>query len=110
MIAARRGAALTGFVSYMRRTDAERAISEFDGFNWGGHVLRIGWSKAIPTPSKALFGELYDVSLCAAEPDCLQRGLVDHTRRIRRGIAWVLEALILREGYDPDPLHRRPRW
>lgn len=41
----------------MRRTDAEKAISEFDGFNWGGHVLRIGWSKAIPIPAKALFGE-----------------------------------------------------
>ncbi|KAL0068794.1 hypothetical protein AAF712_004123 [Marasmius tenuissimus] len=30
----------------MTRKDAEEALREFDGFDWGGSVLRVGWSKA----------------------------------------------------------------
>lgn len=41
---------LNGFVSYMRRSDAERACRELDGFDWGGHILRTGWGKAMPMP------------------------------------------------------------
>ncbi|KAG0141715.1 hypothetical protein CROQUDRAFT_663440 [Cronartium quercuum f. sp. fusiforme G11] len=41
---------LNGFVSYMRRTDAERACRELDGFDWGGNILRTGWGKAMPMP------------------------------------------------------------
>ncbi|EGG07287.1 uncharacterized protein MELLADRAFT_85661 [Melampsora larici-populina 98AG31] len=41
---------LNGFVSYMRRSDAERACRELDGFDWGGNILRTGWGKAMPMP------------------------------------------------------------
>ncbi|KAG6920286.1 hypothetical protein DXG01_005055 [Tephrocybe rancida] len=48
---------LSGFVSFMKRKDAERALREFDGFDWGGSVLRVGWSKAVPVAAKPLYGE-----------------------------------------------------
>jgi U2-associated protein SR140 len=48
---------LTGFVSYMHRSDAELAVAELDGFDWGGSVLRVGWSKPVPLPAKALYGK-----------------------------------------------------
>jgi U2-associated protein SR140 len=46
---------LSGFVSYMNRHDAEEALREFDGFEWGGCVLRVGWSKAVPIAAKPLY-------------------------------------------------------
>ncbi|KAF8160829.1 hypothetical protein B0H34DRAFT_653827 [Crassisporium funariophilum] len=46
---------LNGFVSFMTRPDAEEALREFDGFDWGGTVLRVGWSKAVPVAGKALY-------------------------------------------------------
>jgi U2-associated protein SR140 len=49
---------LSGFVSFMKRKDAEAALREFDGFDWGGSILRVGWSKAVPIGSKALYSEL----------------------------------------------------
>ncbi|EAU91487.2 SR140 protein [Coprinopsis cinerea okayama7 len=35
-----KSAGLSGFVSYMKRRDAEEALREFDGFDWGGSILR----------------------------------------------------------------------
>ncbi|KAF6760131.1 hypothetical protein DFP72DRAFT_883300 [Ephemerocybe angulata] len=46
---------LSGFVSYMNRHDAEEALREYDGFDWGGCILRVGWSKAVPIAAKALY-------------------------------------------------------
>lgn len=48
---------LSGFVAYMKRKDAEAALREFDGFDWGGSVLRVGWSKAVPVAAKAMYGQ-----------------------------------------------------
>ncbi|KAI0321167.1 hypothetical protein OF83DRAFT_1100964 [Amylostereum chailletii] len=50
MTASRRNksSGLSGFVSFMKRKDAEAALRELDGFDWGGSVLRVGWSKAVP--------------------------------------------------------------
>lgn len=58
MTASRRtkNAGLSGFVSFMKRKDAEAALREFDGFDWGGSVLRVGWSKAVPIAAKAKYG------------------------------------------------------
>ena len=54
----RRGqAGLTGFVSFMKRQDAQKAVNELDGIHWGGNLLRVGWSKSVPMPAKALYGE-----------------------------------------------------
>ncbi|KAH9176395.1 hypothetical protein EDB89DRAFT_1941163 [Lactarius sanguifluus] len=57
MTAARRNrnSGLSGFVSFMRRKDAEDALKEFDGFDWGGSVLRVGWSKAVPIAAKPMY-------------------------------------------------------
>jgi U2-associated protein SR140 len=59
MTASRRtkSAGLSGFVSFMKRKDAEAALREFDGFDWGGSVLRVGWSKAVPMAVKPLYSE-----------------------------------------------------
>ncbi|KAF8578708.1 hypothetical protein K439DRAFT_1527590 [Ramaria rubella] len=51
-----KSAGLSGFVSYMKRRDAEIAVREMDGFDWGGYILRVGWSKAVPVASKAAYG------------------------------------------------------
>jgi U2-associated protein SR140 len=66
MIASRRtkNAGLSGFVSFMKRKDAEEALREFDGFDWGGSVLRVGWSKAVPVAAKPLYGELGSMLHC----------------------------------------------
>ncbi|KAG2015754.1 SR140 protein [Coprinopsis cinerea AmutBmut pab1-1] len=50
-----KSAGLSGFVSYMKRRDAEEALREFDGFDWGGSILRVGWSKAVPVAAKPMF-------------------------------------------------------
>ncbi|OCB87417.1 hypothetical protein A7U60_g5557 [Sanghuangporus baumii] len=48
---------LTGFVSFMKRKDAETAVHDIDGFDWGGSVLRVGWSKAVPVAAKPAYVE-----------------------------------------------------
>lgn len=53
-------AGLTGFVCFMNRPDAERAVQEFDGFDWNGNTLRVTWSKLVPIPKRAAYGELDD--------------------------------------------------
>lgn len=50
---------LNGFVSFMTRRDAEDALREFDGYDWGGSVLRVGWSKAVPIAAKPLYGSYF---------------------------------------------------
>ncbi|KAG1737688.1 hypothetical protein EDB19DRAFT_1895829 [Suillus lakei] len=57
-----RNAGLSGFVSFMKRKDAEAALREVDGLDWGGSILRVGWSKAVPMAAKALYGR--DHSSC----------------------------------------------
>lgn len=52
-----KSAGLSGFVQYMKRRDAEACVRELDGFDWGGSILRVGWSKAVPLAPKALYGE-----------------------------------------------------
>ncbi|KAF9653822.1 hypothetical protein BDM02DRAFT_3152797 [Thelephora ganbajun] len=46
---------LSGFVSFMKRRDAEEALRELDGFDWGGSILRVGWSKAVPVGTRAMY-------------------------------------------------------
>ncbi|OBZ68245.1 U2 snRNP-associated SURP motif-containing protein [Grifola frondosa] len=57
MTASRRSknSGLSGFVSFMKRKDAEEALRELDGFDWGGSILRVGWSKAVPIAAKAMY-------------------------------------------------------
>ncbi|KAF8628862.1 hypothetical protein AX15_003655 [Amanita polypyramis BW_CC] len=50
-----RNTGLSGFVSFMKRKDAEKALRDFDGYDWGGSVLRVGWSKAVPIAAKPMF-------------------------------------------------------
>ncbi|KAI0823715.1 hypothetical protein BC628DRAFT_1324593 [Trametes gibbosa] len=46
---------LSGFVSFMKRRDAEAALREFDGYDWGGSILRVGWSKAVPVAPRPMY-------------------------------------------------------
>lgn len=50
---------LSGFVSFMKRRDAEEALRELDGFDWGGSVLRVGWSKAVPVGTRAMYSKCF---------------------------------------------------
>ena len=50
-----KGTGLNGFVSFMTRRDAEDALRSFDGYEWQGSVLRVGWSKAVPIAAKPLY-------------------------------------------------------
>ncbi|KAJ7647071.1 hypothetical protein FB45DRAFT_1051629 [Roridomyces roridus] len=50
-----KGSGLSGFVSFMKRKDAEQALRELDGFEWGGSALRVGWSKAVPIAQKPMY-------------------------------------------------------
>ncbi|PWN48290.1 hypothetical protein IE53DRAFT_319701 [Violaceomyces palustris] len=50
-----RSAGLTGFVAYMRREDAEYALKETDGVRWGDTLIKTGWGKAMPLPSRPTF-------------------------------------------------------
>ena len=50
-------AGLSGFVSFLRRKDAEVAVRELDGADWNGSPLRVGWSKAVPV-GRAIYGQL----------------------------------------------------
>lgn len=51
----RRTGGLSGFVSFMKRKDAEIAVRDLDGYEWNGSVLRVGWSKAVPVAAKAAY-------------------------------------------------------
>ena len=48
---------LNGFVAMMTREGAESAFRELDGFDWGGSVLRLGWGKSMPLPSRPAYGQ-----------------------------------------------------
>ncbi|KAK7053478.1 hypothetical protein VNI00_004104 [Paramarasmius palmivorus] len=80
---------LSGFVSFMTRRDAEEALREFDGFDWGGCVLRVGWSKAVPKAARPMYMQVV-VGITRGivhirETDDIVRGIVD---------------LVLRDGTD----------
>lgn len=53
----------------MKRRDAEAAVKELDGFDWGGSVLRVGWGKMVRLPPRPLYGECACRACCAG--DCL---------------------------------------
>ncbi|KAF7321798.1 hypothetical protein MKEN_00701600 [Mycena kentingensis (nom. inval.)] len=50
-----KNAGLSGFVSFMKRKDAEDAQREYDGFEWGGSILRVGWGRAVPIGTRAIY-------------------------------------------------------
>lgn len=50
---------LNGFVQYMKRKDAEACVREMDGFEWGGSILRVGWSKAVPLAPRPIYGDSF---------------------------------------------------
>ena len=50
-----KNAGLSGFVSFMKRKDAEVAVREMDGYDWNGSILKVGWSKAVPVGPKAQY-------------------------------------------------------
>lgn len=51
-------AGLNGFIAFMKRSDAKRALDKCDGVEWGGSILQLGWGKGMPLPPRPAFGEL----------------------------------------------------
>lgn len=41
----------------MKRKDAEIAVKELDGLDWGGSIIRVGWSKMVKIPLRPIFGK-----------------------------------------------------
>ncbi|PBK91457.1 hypothetical protein ARMGADRAFT_202870 [Armillaria gallica] len=65
---------LSGFVSFMKRKDAEEALRELDGFDWGGSVLRVGWSKAVPVAAKPMYGKFSNIHKPRSRSRSKERG------------------------------------
>jgi U2-associated protein SR140 len=45
-----------GFVNFMKRESAAKAINELDRVTWGGILLRLAWGQPMPLPAKAIYG------------------------------------------------------
>jgi len=39
----------------MKRRDAEDGLHTFDGYDWDGYTLKVGWSKAVAIATKPLY-------------------------------------------------------
>ncbi|KAJ1304679.1 hypothetical protein OPQ81_005818 [Rhizoctonia solani] len=97
---ARRG--MSGFVSFMTRPDAEACVRELDGFDWGGSVLRVGWSKAVPIAARPMFDLApKDLSYLGITPtqEEFVRKVADKVRRNGRAFQTLLET---REKNNPS--------
>ncbi|EDQ91233.1 uncharacterized protein MONBRDRAFT_23437 [Monosiga brevicollis MX1] len=46
---------LCGFVAFMRRADAQRALEKLNGALVEGHDIKTGWAKAVPIPPKPYY-------------------------------------------------------
>ncbi|KAJ3416402.1 U2 snRNP-associated SURP domain-containing protein [Chytridiales sp. JEL 0842] len=46
---------MCGFVSFMKREDADAALRELDGKNLMGYIMKVGWGKAVPIPAQPLY-------------------------------------------------------
>ncbi|KAI9313204.1 hypothetical protein BX666DRAFT_2063447, partial [Dichotomocladium elegans] len=44
-----------GFVSFMTRADAEKALKALDGKTFHDYIMRVGWGKAVPLPPQPVF-------------------------------------------------------
>lgn len=75
-----KGTGLNGFVSFMTRRDAEDALRSFDGYEWQGSVLRVGWSKAVPIAAKPLYRKSVVESWVNVRPDELLRSFYLRSR------------------------------
>jgi U2-associated protein SR140 len=81
---------LSGFVAFMRRRDAERAIRELDGYEWEGSVLRCTWGKSMPMPPRPIYGKfLILLFFCKSCAEALEKvaseSSRDRSRSPRRG-------------------------
>jgi U2-associated protein SR140 len=50
---------LTGFVAFMKRAAAEKAVNELDNLNWGGSVIRVAFGNAVRVPARPIYGKSY---------------------------------------------------
>lgn len=56
MAARRAKPSLTGFVAFMKRDDAEKALNATDGQDFAGTLLRVSWGKPAPIPLRPIYG------------------------------------------------------
>ena len=47
---------LTGFVAFMKRPAAEKAVNELDNLNWGGSVIRVAFGNTVRLPARPIYG------------------------------------------------------
>lgn len=45
----------SGFVAYMSRLDAERALKALNGNDFRGYDMKLGWGKAVPIPQNPVY-------------------------------------------------------
>lgn len=45
----------SGFVAYMSRVDAERALKALNGNDFRGYDMKLGWGKAVPIPQNPVY-------------------------------------------------------
>jgi hypothetical protein len=86
----------------MKRPAAEKAVSELDGLNWGGSVIRVAFGNVVRIPARPIYGDYDPVRFVIdADADAQiletrgERG-VDHPRP--RGVS---------EGIQIDHIRRR---
>lgn len=72
-----KGTNLSGFVAFKRRKDAETALRELDGSSWGGSTLRVGWSKAVTTSGRVIYGAVNFLAICYETHAVQAKGLRD---------------------------------
>eukprot|EP00051_Salpingoeca_urceolata_P029008 m.488678 g.488678 ORF g.488678 m.488678 type:complete len:591 (+) comp26016_c0_seq1:149-1921(+) len=51
---------MTGFVAFMDKDDASEALEELQDAEMMGHVMRLGWSKAVPIPPAPFYAGTRD--------------------------------------------------
>lgn len=48
-----------GFVCFMEREHAAKALEELNGKDLHGYTIKAGWGKPVPLPARPIFGKLF---------------------------------------------------
>ena len=92
----------------MKRKDAEKAVKELDGLDWGGSVLRVGWSKPVPMPQRALYGAsrpqpTTDIQTLPQSLALVEKDLLHPVRRVLLHCANDRDLSLDHPVHDADP-------
>ena len=62
-----------GFVSYMRRHDAERALESLNGLILHDYEMKIGWGRSVPLPLLPIYPPAGNMALVSSLPTQMTR-------------------------------------